>query len=503
MKNKKEHTGFFDSFFGISERKSNVRIEIFAGITTFLAMAYILIVNPNNILWGGVSDPRFSSVFIATAIGAFIGTLLMSLLARMPLAQAPGMGLNAMIGSIVGGAMGFSYSYGNAMAIVFISGIIFLFLSFIPCGRNKKTHKLVSLREKIFEGIPSSVRVSISVGIGLFIAFIGLQNAHIITDNQFTLLQMVDFNNYELWAPGGQACSAIVCLFGLATIGVLSHYKVKGSVIIGIIASTILAIPLGVANTSVLSGNIPGISWKFWENISAFFSGDNTVFLSLFKGGFNFPEGSFMSVVMLIITFSMIDMFDTMGTVIGCCSATNLMDEEDKPINYDKMMYADSIATVAGSISGTSTVTTFVESGTGVSAGGRTGLTSLTVSILFLLSIFLLPLFAFIPSASAACALIYVGVVMMGNVKNVDFENVKHSIPAFMTIIIMVLAYSITKGIGAGIVTYVVINGIIYLTDLIAYKMGKTKNKPHTDITIVTLVVFVLFMIYFLVPTIL
>ena len=314
---------------------------------------------------------------------------------------------------------------------------------------------------------------------------------------------MVDFNNYELWAPGGAACCAIVCLFGLTVIAVLSHYKVKGSVIIGIIASTILAIPLGVANTSVLSGNIPGISWKFWENINAFFSGDNTVFLSLFKGGFNFPAGSLMSVIMLIITFSMIDMFDTMGTVIGCCSTTNLMDEDGKPVNYDKMMYADSIATVAGSLAGTSTVTTFVESGTGVSVGGRTGLTSLVVAILFLLSIFLLPLFAFIPSASAACALIYVGVVMMSNVVKVDFTNVKNAVPAFMTIITMLLAYSITKGIGVGIVSYVVINGIIYLTDLIAYKFGRVKEKPHTDITIVTLIVFVLFMIYFLVPTIL
>lgn len=503
MKNKKNGTGRLDSFFGITSRKSSKKIEIFAGMTTFLAMAYILIVNPNNILWGGVNDPRFSSVFIATALGAFIGTLLMALLAKMPLAQAPGMGLNAMIGTIVGGAMGFAYSYGNAMAIVFISGVIFLFLSFIPCGRNKKTGKLLSLREKIFDGIPVSIRTSISVGIGLFIAFIGLQNASIITDNQFTLLQMVDFNNHALWAPGGAACCAIVCLFGLLVIAVLSHYKVKGAVIIGIIASTILAIPLGVANVSVLKGTVPGISWKFWENISAFFSGDNTVFLSLFKGGFSFPEGSLMSVVMLIITFSMIDMFDTMGTVIGCCSTTNLMDEDEKPINYDKMMYADSIATVAGSLCGTSTVTTFVESGTGVSVGGRTGLTALVVAILFLLSIFLLPLFAFIPSASAACALIYVGVVMMSNVTKVDFTNVKNAVPAFMTIITMLLAYSITKGIGMGIITYVFVSGIIYLTDLIAYKLGKIKEKPKTDITLVTLIVFILFMIYFLVPTIL
>ena len=276
MKSKKKNCNL-DSFFEIKARGSKRRTEIFAGITTFLAMAYILTVNPNNILWGGTADPRFSSVFIATAVGAFIGTLLMALLAKMPLAQAPGMGLNAMIGTIVGGAMGFSYSYGNAMMLVFISGIIFLFLSFVPGGRNKKTGELVSLREKIFDGMPVAVRTSISVGIGLFIAFIGLQNAHIITDNQFTLLQLVDFNNPELWHTGGVACSATVALFGLLVIGVLSHYDVKGSVIIGILAATILAIPLGVANLEILKGTTPGISWKFWENISNFFKGENNV----------------------------------------------------------------------------------------------------------------------------------------------------------------------------------------------------------------------------------
>ena len=501
LKNKKRSK--LDKYFDISNRNSSMKIEIFAGLTTFLAMAYILIVNPNNILWGGVSDPRFSSVFIATALGAFIGTLLMALLAKMPLAQAPGMGLNAMVGTIIGGAMGFSYSYGNAMALVFISGLIFLILSFIPCGRNKKTNKLISLREKIFDGMPKAVRTSISVGIGLFIAFIGLQNAHIITDNQFTLLQLIDFNNPELWHKGGEACMAIVALFGLLVIGVLSHYKVKGSVIIGIIAATILSIPLGVADITILTGKVPGISWKFWENISNFFSGDNTVFLSLFKGGFKLPEGSLMTSIMLIISFSMIDMFDTMGTVIGCCSSTNLMDEDGKPINYGKMMYADSIATITGALFGTSTVTTFVESGTGVSAGGRTGMTALTVSILFLLSIFLLPLFAFIPTAAAASALIYVGVLMMSNVINVDFKNVKNAIPAFMTIITMVLAYSITKGIGMGVISFVVIDAIIYFSDLIGYKLGITKEKPKTEITLVTIIVFILFMIYFLVPTVL
>ena len=495
-KQTKKKVGKFDAFFELTERKSNVRTEVLAGITTFLAMAYILTVNPNNILWGGTADPRFSSVFIATALGAFLGTLLMALLAKMPLAQAPGMGLNATVGTIVGGAMGFAYSYGNAMALVFISGIIFLLLSIIPGGRNKDG-KLISFREKIFEGVPKAVRVSISVGIGLFIAFIGLQNAHIIVDNQFTLLQLVDFNNAEAWARGGIACSATVALFGLIIIGILQHYNVKGSVIFGILAATILAIPLGVADVSILAGKVDGISWKFWENISNFFKGDNSVFLSLFHGGFKMPSGSLMTSIMLIVSFSMIDMFDTMGTVVGCCKNAKLMDEDDKPLNYGKMMYADSIATVAGSMCGTSTVTTFVESGAGVASGGKTGVTALTVAILFLLSIFLLPLFAFIPSAAAASALVYVGVLMMKNVLEVDFDNVKNAIPAFLTIVTMVLSYSITKGIGIGIIAFVVLDFVIYVIDLMKGKRAKL------EITWVTFVIFILFLIYFLVPTVL
>ena len=498
----KKRKGKLDEFFEITKRHSNKKTEIFAGITTFLAMAYILVVNPNNILWGGTADPRWTTVFIATALGAFIGTILMALLAKMPLAQAPGMGLNALVGTVVGGAMGFAFSYGNAMAVVFVSGIIFLLLSFIPCGRKKDGSKL-SLREKIFEGVPKAVRTSISVGIGLFIAFIGLQNAHIIVGNQFTLVQLIDFNNPELWAKGGEACMAAVALFGLLVITILSHYKVKGSVIIGIIAATLLAIPLGVANLDIIAGKTAGISWKFWENIKNFFStGENSVFLSLFRGGFKFPDGSIMTVIMLTVSFAMIDMFDTMGTVIGCCKNADLMDEDDKPINYGKMMYADSTATIAGSLLGTSTVTTFVESGTGVAAGGKTGLTALSTAILFLLAIFLLPLFAFIPSAAAASALIYVGVLMMANVKDIDFKNIKYAVPAFITIIVMVLAYSITDGIGAGIVTFAIIDFIIWIIDMIKYKRGSLKEKPRLEITVVTLVILILFLVYFLVPTV-
>ena len=503
MRKQTKDTGL-SKFFEVKDRNSTVRIEIIADITTFLAMAYILTVNPNNILWGGTADPRFSSVFIATAIGAFVGTLLMALLAKMPLAQAPGMGLNAMIGTIVGGAMGFSYSYGNAMALVLISGCIFLLVSFIPGGRSKRTGKVISLREKIFDGMPKAVRSSIAVGIGLFIAFIGLQNAGIIGDNQFTLVQLVDFNNPEIWTNGGAAASATVALFGLVVIGVLNHYHVKGSVILGIIAATLLAIPLGVANTDIILGKIPGISWKFWENFSNFFSGnpDTSVFLSVFKGGFEFPAESFLTSLMLIITFSMIDMFDTMGTVVGCVANTDLKDEDGKPINYGKIMYADSIATMFGAISGTSTVTTFVESGTGVSAGGRTGLTAFTTAILFLLSIFLLPVFAFIPSAAAASALIYVGVIMISNVKHVDLEEPKNAIPAFMTLIVMVLGYSITDGIGMGVITFVIFDVLIYVIDSIRYVNGATEKRPRTEMTFVTLVVFILFLIYFLVPTV-
>lgn len=490
-----------DDFFEIKKRNTTRKTEIFAGIVTFLAMAYILVVNPNNILMSGTNDPRFTSVFIATAIGAFIGTLLMSLLAKMPLAQAPGMGLNALVGTIIGGGMGFAFSYGNAMLFVLISGIIFLLLSFIPAGK-KKNGDSISLREKIFDGVPKAIRTSTSVGIGLFIAFIGLQNANIIVNNDFTLVQLIDFNNPEMWVHGGPACMAIVAIFGLFVITILAHYKVRGAVIIGILAATLLSIPLGVANMDIIAGKIPGISWRFWDNIGNFF-GNNDVFLSVFKNGFSLPDGSLLTSIMIIISFSMIDMFDTMGTVIGCAKNANLVDKDDKPVNYGKIMYSDSIATVTGAMLGTSTVTTFVESGAGVAAGGKTGLTALTTAILFLLSIFLLPLFAFIPSAAAASALIYVGALMIQNIVEVDFKNIRNSVPSFITIIIMLLSYSITNGIGAGIVSFTIIDFTIYIIELMKYNNGVIKDKPKLEITWITFVIFVLFLIYFLVPTVL
>lgn len=491
-----------DDFFGVKKSGSKVNIEICAGIATFLAMAYILVVNPNNILWGGTSDIRWASVFIATALGAVIGTLLMAFLSKMPLAQASGMGLNATVGGVIGGSLGFTFSYGNAMMLVFISGLIFLFLSLVP-SRKKVDGKRVSLRELIFDGMPECIRKSIPVGIGLFIAFIGLQNAGLVGTNQFTIIQLVDFNNPENWVLGGICCKAVVALFGLIVIGILSHFKVKGSVVIGIISATILAIPLKVADVSILTGKVDGITWAFWENFANFFSMNpdkGGIFFSLFTDGVNMPANSLMTCVMLIITFAMIDMFDTMGTVVGCCSNANLLDKKGKPLNYDKIMYSDSIATCTGAMLGTSTVTTFVESGAGIAEGGKTGLTALVTAILFFLAIFLLPIFAFIPSAAAASALIYVGVLMMKGVVDINFKDVKYSIPSFLTIIMMPLAYSITKGIGMGVIAFVLINFITYVIEAFKYMNNEECDKPKWEISSVLFIVFILFMIYFLVP---
>lgn len=476
-------------FFKLDEHKTTVKIEIYAGIATFLAMAYILVVNPNNLLVNGTLDSRWPSVFVATAIGSFLGTLLMSLVANKPFGASSTMGVNAMIGTVIGGGVGFSFSYGNGMFIILLAGIIFLLLSVIPVGKKKTT-----LREAIFDGTPKCIINAVPVGIGLFITFIGLKNSGIITSNPFTLLQLIDFGNYENFA-NGTAWGAIVTLVGLFIIAVLSHYKIKGSIIIGILSSTLLAIPLGVANLDILLGKVDGISWRFWENIASYFGSDG-VFLSVFKEGLTLPENSLLTFIMLILTFIMLDLFDTIGTIVGCSSNAKLTDEDGKPKDYNKIMYADSVTTCLSALVGTSTVSTFVESGAGIAEGGKTGLTSLTIAILFLLSIFLLPLFAFIPIEAASAALIYVGVLMIKNIKIVDFENLKDAIPSFLTIIIIPLSYSITDGMGIGIIAYFVINVLIYIVDLIK------GTKPKFPISFISIIVTILFLIYFLVPTI-
>ena len=494
--------------FDAEQKQTTVKTEIVAGIVTFLAMAYILTVNPNSILYAGTADGRWSSLFMATAFGAIIGTLLMAFLSKMPLAQASGMGLNSLVGSIIGGGIGF-YSYvfeftiGQAYMMVLISGVIFLLLSVIQI-------KGKTFRELVFDGMPVAVRGAISVGIGLFIAYIGFQNAGVIVHNQYTQVAFVDFTNWgEQVINVGKgtayaAQSAIVALVGLFLIAILDKLNVKGSVILGILGATVVGIPLGVTNVKVVLGT-EGISWKFWENFANFFSvGENSVFCSftsVFKDGF--PAGSLFTVIMLIITMCMIDMFDTMGTIVGCCGGNRILsDENNKPHNYGKIMISDAVATCAGAVLGTSTVTTFVESGAGVSAGGRTGLTALTTACMFLLAIFAMPVFAMIPSAATAAALIYVGVLMMkNNVKNVDFSNAVSATSAFLTIVVMVLSYSITKGIGVGLISYTLMSIISYVVELIIASVKKTE-KPAWNVSVVAIVVSLLFAVYFFVPTI-
>lgn len=518
----------FDDFFKISASGSSFKVEIIAGIATFLAMSYILTVNPNQILYQESKDPLWSAMFIATAFGAIIGTLLMSVYAKMPFAQAPGMGLNSALGGIIGGGVGafsygYSYSLANALLLVFISGLLFLFFSVVPIGKNPETGKLINLREKIYDGMPDCLRKAIPVGIGFFIAFIGLQNANIIVSNQYTIVQLVDLKEIftgsltkvvEFENDAGEIIKqtvlcdytyAIVGFVSFFSIAILSRFKVKGAVIIGILIATIVAIPLGVADINILLGNSENanITWKFWESFGDYFSKDG-VFLTLFKDGFKMPGGSLFTSIMIVITFCMIDMFDTMGTVVGCATNAGLLEKNGKPVNYNKIMISDSVATSVGALFGTSTVTTFVESGTGISVGGKTGFSSLITTLMFVLSLFLLPVFAFIPKAAAAGALIYVGVLMMKNVVNIDFTSVRGSCTSFFAILMMVLTYSITTGIGIGVITYVaitVVSNILFAIKNLFTKDKSKKKEIKWDISIILWIVFVLFLVYFIVPT--
>ncbi|MBO5315492.1 MAG: NCS2 family permease [Clostridia bacterium] len=475
------------------EKQTSVKTEIIAGIVTFLAMAYILTVNPAQILVGA-NMAYWPSVFIATALGAIIGTLLMAFLAKMPLAQASGMGLNSLLGGLVaiwaGDTYGVRFTLGQAFMLVLISGILFLALTLIKINGK-------SFRELVFDGMPVAVRSAISVGIGLFIAYIGFQNAGVIVADPYVQVGLADFTNFEA------SKFAIVALVGLFLIAILDKLNVKGSVIIGIIGATIVGIPFGVTDLEILKGE--GIvSWKFWENFANFFTGETTVFgsfLDVFTDGLIPEGGSIFTVIMVILTMCMIDMFDTMGTIVGCCGGNRILsDENNKPHNYDKIMISDAVATCTGAMLGTSTVTTFVESGAGVSAGGRTGLTALSTAVMFFLAMFAMPVFAVIPSAATASALIYVGVLMMkNNVKSIDFSNAINATAAFLTIVVMVLSYSITKGIGVGLLSYTLMSVLAYVVEAIKYAIDK-KEKPVWNVSVIAIVVSILFCVYFFVP---
>lgn len=459
---KKGFWGKVDNWFGITKSGSNYKTEIVAGITTFMAMVYILMVNAG--MFEGVigGENPYGAAYIATSVGAIVGTFLMAFLARMPLAQASGMGINAFIVFTLLNKTGLTYA--NSMVFVLIDGVIFLILT------------LTGLRRKIFEAIPAGVRHAIPVGIGLFIAFIGLQQAGVIVNEDSTLTTFVSFNllnnpefvTYSAGTVGG-ILPAIVALIGVVIIAVLSKKNVKGAILWGLLGSAVLYyVFAGIAVGAGSQGAIDMFNNVSLSNpLSAFEAWGKDSVGVVFYEGFNFDQylstgtnnaGS-LAVVLITSALSlcMIDMFDTIGTLYGACSKGNLLDKDGTPIRMEKMMLSDAIATCTGAIAGTSTVTTFVESSAGVVAGGRTGFTSFITGVCFIVAMFLSPIAQLIPRSATATALIWVGVLMMSSVTKVDWNDAAEAIVAFMTFITMLLGYSISKGIGMGIITYIVI----------------------------------------------
>lgn len=402
-----------ENFFKLKENNTNVKTEVLAGITTFMTMAYILVVNP-IILGDAGMDP--GGVFTATAIAAVIATVVMALYAKYPFVLAPGMGLNAFFAyTIVLGDMGKSWQF--ALTAVLIEGIIFILLSFVKA------------REAIFNAIPANLKKAVSVGIGLFIAFIGLTGADIIIPDQGTLIAL---GNLKSAAP-------ILAIIGLIITGILLAKNVKGALLIGIILTTVIGIPMGV--TQVPEG---------FRIISLPPSLSEVAFQ--FVG---FDEIFSFDMLVAVVTFLFVDIFDTVGTLVGVSSKAGMLDEEGKLPGASKALMADAIGTVAGACLGTSTTTTFVESASGVAEGGRTGLTSLTSAGMFALALLFAPVFTMVPSAATAPTLVIVGLFMMSSIKDIDFDDYTEAIPAFLTIIMMPFAYSIAEGIVFGMVSYV------------------------------------------------
>mgnify|MGYP002795722430 CR=1 FL=1 len=432
--------------FHIKERGSTVRTEVFAGLTTFMAMAYILMVNAG--MFATLSpDVTYGAVYIATALSAVVGTVLIGLLSNLPLAQASGMGLNAYFVYTV--CLGMGLSYANTLVLVLVDGLVFLLLT------------VTGLRKLIFEGIPQEVKVAISAGIGLFIAFIGFQNAGIVVSDSSP---SVAFNIYSGNATWASIMPMLVTIFGLLAIAILAHKKVRGAVLWGILGSAAVYYILGLLTVDgfYASSVAPNLASDFFGAFKEF---GELSFLRVFKDGFDFSSyiaangvGSF--IVMFITTmlaFCMVDMFDTLGTLYGACSAGNMLTEKGEVPNMNEAMMADAIATCVGAVCGTSTVTTFVESSSGISEGGRTGLASLVTGALFFIAMFLAPVAQLIPTYATATALIYVGVLMMSGVKNIAWDDPAKALPGFLTIAVMVFTYNISYGIAFGLISCVII----------------------------------------------
>ncbi|MCX6308775.1 MAG: NCS2 family permease [Bacteroidia bacterium] len=403
----------FEKFYQLKANGTTVKTEVLAGITTFLTMAYILAVNPNILAAAGMDK---NALFTATAVASIVGTLAMALYAKLPFAQAPGMGMNAFFAFTV--VLGMGYSWQFALTAILIEGVIFFIMN------------MLNIREAIVNAIPTTLKNAISAGIGLFIAFIGLQNSGIVVNNDATLVQIGDITHG----------TALLALIGLVITAVLLIRKVKGALLIGILATAVIGIPMGITTFSGIMDVPPSPAPLF----------------------FKFDFSKFFTFDMLIVTFTFlfVDVFDTVGTLIGVCSKANMLDANGQIPNVKKAFYADAIGTTSGAIFGTSAVTTYVESAAGVSEGGRTGLTALVTAGCFVLALFFAPLFLSIPGAATAPILILVGLMMLSPIKDIDLDDYAESVPAFICIIAMPLMYSIAEGISLGLLSYVLLNMI-------------------------------------------
>lgn len=449
-----------EKLFKLKENHTDVRTEIIAGVTTFMTMAYILAVNPSILSASGMDA---KAVLIATALASFIGTAMMAFLANYPFALAPGLGLNAYFAYTVCLTMG--YSWQIALAAVFVEGLIFILLS------------LTNVREAIFNSIPMTLKYAVSGGIGLFVTFIGLQNAQLIVNSDSTLVSYQTFKGDNFHSIG---VGALLALIGVLITGILIVKKVKGNILLGILITWVLGIIcelLGIYVPNPDAGMYSVIPTAF---VSFDFSSIGLTFGQVFKADYGAIR--ILDFITVIFAFLFVDIFDTLGTLIGVASKAELLDKDGKLPRIKGALLADAIATSVGAILGTSTTTTFVESTAGVSEGGRTGLTAITTGILFLLALIFSPLFLTIPSFATAPALIVVGFFMISNVMKIDFNDASEGLPAFLTIAAMPLAYSISEGIAIGVISYT----------LLSLLTGKTKEKKLHWLMYVLTILFIL-----------
>ena len=449
-----------ENVFHLKENHTDAKTEIMAGITTFMTMAYILAVNPNILSASGMDS---EAVLIATALASFVGTALMALLANYPFALAPGMGLNAYFSYTVVLTMG--YSWQLALMAVFVEGIIFIALS------------LTNVREGIFNAIPMTLKSAVSVGIGLFVAFVGLQNAKLIVNSDSTLVTYQHFKGETFHSVG---VGAILALIGVAITAILLVKRVKGGILYGILITWVLGILCEVTGIYVPNADAGMYSVIPTAFVSFDFSALGKTFGQVFKT--DFSHFDFLNFFAVMFSFLFVDLFDTLGTLIGVASKADMLDEDGKLPRIKGALLADAVATSVGAVLGTSTTTTYVESSSGVTVGGRTGLTATTTAVLFLLASIFSPLFLTIPSFATAPALIVVGFYMMGAVAKINFDDMTDAIPAFLTILVMPLAYSISEGIAIGIISWTLINVLT----------GKAKEKKITPLMYVLTVLIIL-----------